>query len=182
MLLTLSFCTDSLCVKLEVQPSTIQIGKQLGKGNFGTVYEAKWSGSRVAIKIIQFEQVKNSPITPEGEISVFLLVTIYIANMPVNNIEWMFMSSRHLPQPHITMILVWAKEVPSTFYIRNKSLSSSVCTDFKIAGEIVNELLNSNMYYIHCALEECPSLSFTVLVDKQNANCCSSDIGSRIHA
>ena len=52
MLLTLSFCTDSLCVKLEVQPSTIQIGKQLGKGNFGTVYEAKWSGSRVAVKII----------------------------------------------------------------------------------------------------------------------------------
>ena len=103
--------------KLEVQPSTIQIGKQLGKGNFGTVYEAKWSGSRVAVKIIQFEQVKNSPITREREISVLLLVTIYIANMPVNNIELMFMSSRHLPHPHITMILVWAKEVPSTFYI-----------------------------------------------------------------
>ena len=62
MLLTLSFCTDSLCVKLEVQPSTIQIGKQLGKGNFGTVYEAKWSGCRVAVKIIQFEQVKILPL------------------------------------------------------------------------------------------------------------------------
>ena len=71
MLLTLSFCTDRLCVKLEVQPSTIQIGKQLGKGNFGTVYEAKWSGSRVTIKIIQFEQVKNSPITPEREILLY---------------------------------------------------------------------------------------------------------------
>jgi len=29
----------------------IQIGKQLGKGSFGTIYNGKWRGIEVAVKV-----------------------------------------------------------------------------------------------------------------------------------
>ena len=69
--------TELECKKLEVHPCDIKLGMKLGRGAFGTMYEALWFGSNVAVKVIDINQHPGARITPEREIAVLLLAPLH---------------------------------------------------------------------------------------------------------
>jgi serine/threonine protein kinase len=48
----------------------LELGKQLARGGFGTVYNAKWRGSEVAVKMLSQDMVPEEKEQVQREISL----------------------------------------------------------------------------------------------------------------